>query len=128
MNLNFLVLIENVLFRSRTLFQKQIYSIFFGTKAGKRKLSILKERWFDIATGYQKQISSTNHKYNFLPIICPETNAETNHYFYNKEKSGVGGLVGGRWAAKLRAMGVYVGGRWVTKLVAHLLATAAPKI
>ncbi len=47
---NFLVLIENVLFRSRILFQKRIYSIFFGTKAPKRKLSILKERWFDIAT------------------------------------------------------------------------------
>jgi hypothetical protein len=31
------------------LFQKRIYSIFFGTKAAKRKLSILKERWFDIA-------------------------------------------------------------------------------
>jgi hypothetical protein len=46
---NFLVLIENVLFRSRILFQKRIYSIFFGTKAPKRKLSILKERWFDIA-------------------------------------------------------------------------------
>ena len=45
----FLVLIENVLFRSRILFQKRIYSIFFGTEAGKRKLSILKERWFDIA-------------------------------------------------------------------------------
>ncbi len=46
-----LVLIENVLFRSRILFQKRIYSIFFGTKAAKRKLSILKERWFDIASG-----------------------------------------------------------------------------
>jgi hypothetical protein len=46
----FLVLIENVLFRSRILFQKLIYSIFFGTKAAKRKLSILKERWFDIAS------------------------------------------------------------------------------
>jgi hypothetical protein len=45
-----LVLIENVLFRSRILFQKRIYLIFFGTKATKRKLSILKERWFDIAT------------------------------------------------------------------------------
>ncbi len=45
-----LVLIENVLFRSRILFQKRIYSIFFGTKAAKRKLSILKERWFDIAS------------------------------------------------------------------------------
>jgi hypothetical protein len=45
----FLVLKENVLFRSRILFQKRIYSIFFGTKAAKRKLSILKERWFDIA-------------------------------------------------------------------------------
>jgi hypothetical protein len=50
LNLNFLELIENVLFRSRILFQKRIYSIFFGTKAGKRKLSILKERWFDIAS------------------------------------------------------------------------------
>jgi hypothetical protein len=46
----FLVLIENVLFRSRILFQKLIYSIFFGTKAAKRKLSILTERWFDIAS------------------------------------------------------------------------------
>jgi len=26
-----------------------LYSIFFGTKAAKRKLPILKERWFDIA-------------------------------------------------------------------------------
>ncbi len=42
----FLVLIENVLFRSRILFLKRIYSIFFGTKAAKRMLSILKERWF----------------------------------------------------------------------------------
>jgi len=49
----FLVLIENVLFRSKILFQKRIYSIFFGTKAAKRKLSILKERWFDIATTVQ---------------------------------------------------------------------------
>ncbi len=46
---NFLVLIENVLFRSRILFQKRIYSIFCGTKAPKQKLSILKERRFDIA-------------------------------------------------------------------------------
>jgi hypothetical protein len=30
-----LLLIENVLFRSRILFQKRIYSIFFGTKAAK---------------------------------------------------------------------------------------------
>jgi hypothetical protein len=45
----FLVLIENVLFRPRNLFQKLIFSIFFGTKAAKWKLSILKERWFDIA-------------------------------------------------------------------------------
>jgi hypothetical protein len=52
LNQNFLVLIENVLFRTRILFQKRIYSIFFGTKAGKRKLSILKERWFDIANQY----------------------------------------------------------------------------
>jgi hypothetical protein len=46
----FLVLIENLLFRSRILFQKRIYPIFFGTKAAKRKLSILKEHWFDIAS------------------------------------------------------------------------------
>ncbi len=45
---NFLLMIENFLFRSRILFQKRIYSIFFGTKAAKRKLSILKERWFDM--------------------------------------------------------------------------------
>jgi hypothetical protein len=32
------------------LFQKLLYSIFFGTKAAKRKLPILKERRFDIAT------------------------------------------------------------------------------
>jgi hypothetical protein len=32
---NFLVMIENVLFRSRILFLNQIYSIFFGTKAPK---------------------------------------------------------------------------------------------
>ncbi len=48
----FLVLIENVLFRSRILFLKGIYSIFFGTKASKRMLSFLKERWFDIAIVY----------------------------------------------------------------------------
>jgi hypothetical protein len=40
---------KNVMFRSRILFQKRIYSIFFGTKAAKRKPSILKERWFAIA-------------------------------------------------------------------------------
>jgi hypothetical protein len=55
----FLVLIENVLFRSRILFLKRIYSIFFGTKAAKQMLSILKERWFDIATGEEVE-DSTN--------------------------------------------------------------------
>ncbi len=40
---------KKVLFRSRILFQKRLYWIFFGTKAAKRKLLILKERWFDIA-------------------------------------------------------------------------------
>jgi hypothetical protein len=55
----FLVMIENVLFRSRILFQKRIYSIFFGTKAAKRKLSILKERWFDIATPGVRVMSLT---------------------------------------------------------------------
>jgi hypothetical protein len=49
LDLNFLVLIENVSFRSRILFPKRIYLIFFGTKAAKRKLPILKEHWFDIA-------------------------------------------------------------------------------
>jgi hypothetical protein len=29
---------------------KRIYSIFIGTKAAKGKLSIVKERWFDIAS------------------------------------------------------------------------------
>ncbi len=47
---DYLVQIENFSFWSKILFQKRIYSIFFGTKAAKRKLSILKERWFDIAT------------------------------------------------------------------------------
>ncbi len=31
------------------MLKKRMYSIFFGSKAAKRKLSILKERWFDIA-------------------------------------------------------------------------------
>jgi hypothetical protein len=35
---NVLGLIKNVSFRSRILFKKRIYSIFFGTKAAKRKL------------------------------------------------------------------------------------------
>ncbi len=60
LNLNFLVLIENVLFRSRILFQKRIYSIFFGTKAGKRKLSILKERGFDIANFFPSVFGHQN--------------------------------------------------------------------
>ncbi len=55
-----LVLMENVLFRSRFLFQKRIYSIFFGTKAAKRKLSIFKERWFDIAIRSTTWLSFTN--------------------------------------------------------------------
>jgi hypothetical protein len=46
----FLELIENVLLLSRILIQKRLHSIFFGTKAEKRKLPILKERWFDIAS------------------------------------------------------------------------------
>jgi hypothetical protein len=58
----FLVLIENVLFRSRILFQKRIYSIFFGTKAPKRKLSILKERWFDIAIPDRTDLYIKNQK------------------------------------------------------------------
>jgi hypothetical protein len=45
-----LELIEGVLLRSRILIQKRLHSIFFGTKAEKRKLPILKERWFDIAS------------------------------------------------------------------------------
>ncbi len=45
---NFCVLTENFSFRSRILFPKRIYLIFFRTKAVKQKLSILKERWFDI--------------------------------------------------------------------------------
>jgi hypothetical protein len=65
----FLVLIENVLFRSRILFQKLIYSIFLGTKAAKRKLSILKELWFDIATpaaevGHDRQYCHWNSHEN----------------------------------------------------------------
>jgi hypothetical protein len=32
------------------LFQKRIYSIFWGTFVGKRKQTILKKRWFDIPT------------------------------------------------------------------------------
>ncbi len=53
MDQNLLELIENVLFQSRILFPNLLYSIFFGTKAAKRKLPILKERWFDIAMHYQ---------------------------------------------------------------------------
>jgi hypothetical protein len=59
---NFLVLIENVLFRSRILFQKRIYLIFFGTKAPKGKLSILKERWFDIASLHIQLLDSCKVK------------------------------------------------------------------
>jgi hypothetical protein len=85
LNLNFLVLIENVLFRSRILFQKRIYSIFFGTKAGKRKLSILKEHWFDIATIFPSSLHFCSlsylfssyiiqfllpHSFCFIPIFC----------------------------------------------------------
>jgi hypothetical protein len=36
--------------RSRILIQKRLHSIFFGTKVAKRKLPILKERGFDIAS------------------------------------------------------------------------------
>jgi hypothetical protein len=36
--------------QSSILIQKRLHSIFFGTKAAKRKLPILKERWFDIAS------------------------------------------------------------------------------
>jgi hypothetical protein len=43
------------LFRFRILFQKRIYSIFFGTKAAKRKLPILKEHWFAIASIHIQQ-------------------------------------------------------------------------
>jgi hypothetical protein len=50
------------------LFQKRIYSIFFGTKAAKRKLSILKERWFDIARRNRFLGSSNVYK---LGLSCP---------------------------------------------------------
>jgi hypothetical protein len=66
LDLNFLVLIENFSFRSRILFPKRIYSICFGTKAAKRKLSILKERWFDIANQY------TRAAYVFVPSVFGE--------------------------------------------------------
>ena len=39
-----------------------MYSIFFGTKAAKQKIPVLKERWFDIAT--QK------FKYNIIGKMC----------------------------------------------------------
>jgi hypothetical protein len=67
----FLVLIENVLFRSRIFFLKRIYSIFFGTKASKRMLSILKERWFDIAI-YYIHLSSLRFHFVLTYHIVPK--------------------------------------------------------
>jgi hypothetical protein len=54
------------------LFQKRIYSIFFGTKAGKRKLSILKERWFDIAIPDAKNPKSVVEESRAAAVECPE--------------------------------------------------------
>ena len=54
-------LIKNFSFRSRILFKKRIHLIFFGTKAAKRKLPILKERWFDIATTISLVRNLSNH-------------------------------------------------------------------
>ncbi len=61
---NFWELIENVLFRSRILILKRLHSIFFGTKAAKRKLPILKDRWFDIAS--DQKPNSWTYEYNFV--------------------------------------------------------------
>jgi hypothetical protein len=70
---NFSVLIENVSFRSRIWFQERIYSIFSGTKAAKRKLSILKEIWFDIATGGRLTKQSAIIPYR---VMCSRDNKE----------------------------------------------------
>jgi hypothetical protein len=60
----FWVLMENVSFRSRIWFPKRIYSIFFGTKAAKQKLSILKERWFDIASNGNASETKANESFD----------------------------------------------------------------
>jgi hypothetical protein len=44
------------------LFQKPFCSILFGTKEAKRKLPILKERWFDIASSWLEGWSSWDIK------------------------------------------------------------------
>jgi hypothetical protein len=64
----FLVLIKNISFWSRILFQKLIYSIFFGTKAAKRKLSFLKECWLDIASDISLCMSQRRTRF---PLCCP---------------------------------------------------------
>jgi hypothetical protein len=56
-------------FEPSELFQKRINSIFFGTKAAKRKLSILKERWFDIATSDFKNNSQCVTTYDSHYIL-----------------------------------------------------------
>ncbi len=82
----FLVLIENLSFRSRILFPKWIYSFFFRTKAAKQKLSILKERWFDIATSltllvlYSRALKVLMYK-SGGSIQSQTTHNSENHYF-----------------------------------------------
>jgi hypothetical protein len=91
----FLVMIENVLFRSRILFQKPIYSIFFGTKAAKRKLSILKERWFDIASRYR--VDSTDlfcMAVYQVPTVIKQANSRKSQHLTLKSKKNSPHAVG----------------------------------
>jgi len=43
-----------------------MYSIFFGKKAAKQKLPILKERWFDIPTIYHSLTISEKIFFSFM--------------------------------------------------------------
>jgi hypothetical protein len=81
---------ENVLFRSRILFQKRIYSIFFGTKAAKRKLSIFKERWFDIANRYGAAGFYLSEAPDPLPPSCYTLYEDTPLYLFTQGGGGGG--------------------------------------
>jgi hypothetical protein len=85
----FLVLIENVLFRSRIFFKKRLHSIFFGTKAAKRKLPILKDRWFDIARSHlhANRFLWTSKLYSRAPKKFYCFSAALKYSFSNLKKS-----------------------------------------
>ncbi len=83
---NFPFLIENVLFWFRILFKKRIYSIFFGTKAAKRMLSIANLTVFAFVLLLQRN-KNVNFEYNSSWLITQRFIEITTLFFVANSNS-----------------------------------------